>query len=386
MKVLFVTQSLEKGGAERLVLDMAHALSKQDKTIRVKVVPLSPLNEYKELSEGLDIEVCNSKVELSITGKSCIDITDYERIVDSFQPDIIHSHTYVAELVSREHIRPGIAYFTHVHNDFPEFDPLSFSTFLNKHRLARYYERFRIFGRYLQANNQFITISRSIDQHLKGQLPKKWFKNIYKILNGIDSERFKSEINPLKEGETIQLISVGRFFLVKNQIYLIKMIQSLLSKNNELSFHLHLIGDGPEKEKLVDLVVSLELEKYVTFHGIISDVENKLATSHIYVHAAISEPFGLVIAEALSASLPVICLNSGGPADIIDHEKNGFLLPLETSPSDFAEVILRLVEDPDRYHSMAEQAQKRGAQLDIQNSVTEILKLYKEAIRSKNSR
>lgn len=385
MKILFVTQSLGKGGAERLVLDMAHALVKQDETIRVKILPLSPLNEYQDLSNGLDIEVCSSKVELSITGKSLIDITDFERIVDEFQPDVIHSHTYVAELVSREHIRPGIAYFTHVHNDFPEFDPLSFSTFFNKHRLARYYERLRIFGRYSQANNQFITISSSIDQHLKGQLSIKWFKNIHKILNGINSEKFKSVINHPKADETIQLISVGRFFPVKNQIYLIMMIQSLIRKNSDLNFHLHLIGDGPEKEKLVDLVESLELENYVTFHGIINDVENKLASSHVYVHAAISEPFGLVIAEALSASLPVICLNSGGPADIIDHEKNGFLLPLETSPLDFAETILRLVQDPDRYHSMAENAQKKGAQLDIKNCIADLLRLYKEAIRSKNA-
>lgn len=385
MKILFVTQSLGKGGAERLVLDMAHALVKLDESIQVKIVPLSPLNEYQDLSNGLDIEVCSSKVKLSITGKSLIDITDFERIVDEFQPDVIHSHTYLAELVSREHIRQGIAYFTHAHNDFPEFDPLSISTFFNKHRLARFYERLRIFGRYSQANNQFITISRSIDQHLKGQLPKKWFKNIHKILNGIKSDKFKSEINHPKADETIQLISVGRFFPVKNQIYLIMMIQSLLSKNNELSFHLHLIGDGPEKEKLVDLVRSLELEKYVTFYGIINDVENKLASSHIYVHAAISEPFGLVIAEAISASLPVICLNSGGPADIIDHEKNGFLLPLETSPSDFAETILRLLQDLDRYHTMAENAQKKGAQLDIQNCVADILRLYNETIRSKNA-
>jgi glycosyltransferase involved in cell wall biosynthesis len=385
LKILFVTQSLGKGGAERLVLDMAHALVKQDETIRVKILPLSPLNEYQDLSNGLDIEVCSSKVELSITGKSLIDITDFERIVDEFQPDVIHSHTYVAELVSREHIRPGIAYFTHVHNDFPEFDPLSFSTFFNKHRLARYYERLRIFGRYSQANNQFITISSSIDQHLKGQLSIKWFKNIHKILNGINSEKFKSVINHPKADETIQLISVGRFFPVKNQIYLIMMIQSLIRKNSDLNFHLHLIGDGPEKEKLVDLVESLELENYVTFHGIINDVENKLASSHVYVHAAISEPFGLVIAEALSASLPVICLNSGGPADIIDHEKNGFLLPLETSPLDFAETILRLVQDPDRYHSMAENAQKKGAQLDIKNCIADLLRLYKEAIRSKNA-
>ena len=159
MKILFVTQSLGKGGAEHLVLDLAHSFLMDYEDVTVKIVSLSGLNEFQELSKGLDIEVCNSRIELSIKGKNTIEISDYERIVDEFKPDVIHSHTYLAELVSRENVRSGITYFTHVHNHFPEFENLVLATIFNKKRITRYFERIRILKKYKKSNNQFITIS-----------------------------------------------------------------------------------------------------------------------------------------------------------------------------------------------------------------------------------
>jgi hypothetical protein len=55
MKILFVTQSLGKGGAERLVLDMAHSMLRQAPNTQVKIVPLSPLNNYHSLSNEREI-------------------------------------------------------------------------------------------------------------------------------------------------------------------------------------------------------------------------------------------------------------------------------------------------------------------------------------------
>jgi hypothetical protein len=103
MKILFVTQSLGKGGAERLVLEINKSLKINHPDITVKIVSLSQKNEYKELSKWADIEYCKSSVKLSLTGKSLIDISEYEKIVDEFQPNIIHSHTYKSELLNILH-------------------------------------------------------------------------------------------------------------------------------------------------------------------------------------------------------------------------------------------------------------------------------------------
>ena len=84
MKVLLLAQSLGKAGAERLVPEITNAISAISKDILVKVVSLAPENEYPSLSEGLDIEYCNSNVYISIFGKSVINISEYEKIVDKF--------------------------------------------------------------------------------------------------------------------------------------------------------------------------------------------------------------------------------------------------------------------------------------------------------------
>ena len=69
---------------------------------------------------------------------------------------VIHSHTYISELVSHENIRPDIAYFSHIHDDFKEFEPLKISTFKSKSNLYRYYERLRIFKKYEKVKSVLI--------------------------------------------------------------------------------------------------------------------------------------------------------------------------------------------------------------------------------------
>lgn len=386
MKILFITQSLGKGGAERLVLDMAHSLLNQNPSIQVKIVPLSTLNDYHALSEGLDIKVCNSKVVLSITGKSIIDIEAYERIVDEFQPDVIHSHTYIAELVSRENARRHIAYFTHVHNDFPEFDPFSISSLWNKQKLTRYYERQRIFRKYRHINNQFITISQSIDHHFRKQVASTWQSSIHLIPNGIDYQKFSFPERLIDQDATIELITIGRLFPVKNQRYLLFALKELLTLLPDHRFRLSILGDGPEKDDLLKLATDLNVSAHIELLGMVDNVEDHLAKSHFYLHSASSEPFGLVLAEAMAASLPVVCLNSGGPADIIDHERDGFLLPLNTAPENYAMVVAQLVKDSALYAQMAKAAHSKGEKFDIRYCVENNLDLYKEYIRSIKSK
>jgi glycosyltransferase involved in cell wall biosynthesis len=379
MNILLVTQSLGKGGAERLALELAHCFLKKP-GIRLCIVSLSEENEFPELSKGLVIRYCNSNVHLSLSGKSTINIKDYEMIVDDFQPDVIHSHTYEAELVSRENIRPGIVYVTHVHNDFPELEPFKFSALLNKTKLTRYYERLRMFRKYKAANNTFITISSLIDTNLKRQLPSSWHHKIYLVPNGVDLKKFNR--NPggssNKINDSIQLINIGRFFPVKNQRYLIDVLEHLTFLSSEHSFHLTFIGDGPERNEVLNYADMKGLADKISSPGLVNDPENYLKHSTIYVHSAIHEPFGLVIIEAMAAGLPVLSLNGGGNADLIHDGENGVLLSSNTSPIVFAEHILNLLNDPELYQSMTINAYKSAQHFSIEVTADELIKIYND--------
>ena len=98
MKVIQVVPSLIKGGAERLALNITNELIKLDH--QVIIVSLRDDNRYPELPTE-NIRITNSNVYYSLLGSDVIEITDFESIIDDFQPDVIHSHLIDSELVSR---------------------------------------------------------------------------------------------------------------------------------------------------------------------------------------------------------------------------------------------------------------------------------------------
>lgn len=385
MKIVYVTQSLGRGGAERLVLDMSRALLSAHDELQIKIISLDSLNDYPELCKGLDIQVCRASVNLSILGKSKIDIAEYEKIIDEFKPDVIHSHTYLPELVCHEIVRPNIAYFSHVHSDFPEFDPFSINTFKSKLKFSRYYERNRILSRYKKARNQFITISQSVDSHIRTQLSTKWHNNIHLIQNGIDFNKFYTSAKPINLTETIEIVNVGRMFKLKNQHFLIPMMKELCAFNPNLKFKLHLLGDGPERSTIEKLIFDYQLKDTVVLHGIQQNVEDYLSKCHLYVHSAQKESFGLVIVEAMAAALPVICFNSSGPKDIVENNKNGFLMPIDASPKDFALKITELLKSPVNYLTFANEAVIRAKNFDININAEKHYNLYKYYVSKINN-
>jgi glycosyltransferase involved in cell wall biosynthesis len=376
MKVLFVVQGIVKGGAERLVLDIAQELRRHHPDVSVEIAALNTVNQYPSLTEGLTIHFIRSDIRLSLTGKSVIDIQEYEEIVDRFQPDIIHSHTYKAELVSRENVRPGIKYFTHVHSDFPEFNKFSFKTITSKRAITNLYERWRMLRKYREAKNRFITISTVIHENLLQQLPSDLKQNATLLHNAIYFNRFVSIPKRLpQENNQLKLITVGRLFPHKNQIFLVSVIKYLIEKGyNAL---LIIVGAGPEQEKIKSEANRLNVANQISFKGIIENVEELYKNSHIYLHSAIYEPFGLVLIEAMAAGLPVVTLDGGGNRDIIEEGKNGFLIP-EHDPKKFADAIVKLVSDQNLYSNISAYAIEYARQFDIKNYVEKLLKIYRQ--------
>lgn len=380
MKILFVTQSLGKGGAERLVLDISNAFKKAYPNVQIKIAALGPANDYKELTKGLDITFCNSKVELSLTGKSKINIAEFEKIVDEFKPDIIHSHTYTAELVSRENPRQSITYFTHSHADFKEFEPFRIKTFFSKNKITNYFERVRMFNRYSKINNQFITISNNIDANLRAQLPSSWQNRVHLLLNAIDFTKFNAELRKI-EGNQIKLITVGRLYPVKNHRFLIEVMDYLVQNFTKYDWNLTIIGEGPERISLESQIESKNLQNNVQLTGLVSDVENKLREHHIYIHGAADEPFGLVMIEAMATSLPVISIDGGGNRDFIENGVNGFIQK-ELDVPRFAGNILQLIEEEDLYEKIGLNARKTAQNYDIRPYIDKLFKLYSSKIEN----
>ncbi|MCS6859536.1 MAG: glycosyltransferase [Abditibacteriales bacterium] len=106
-----------------------------------------------------------------------------------------------------------------------------------------------------------------------------------------------------------------------------------------------LFGDHPAYvQGLLRLTESLGLEASVRFLGFREDIVDVLASLDALVLPSFNEPFGRVLVEAMAMAKPVIATNVGGPPEIVDHEINGLLVPVQ-DVSALADAMRRLAQD-----------------------------------------
>lgn len=143
-----------------------------------------------------------------------------------------------------------------------------------------------------------------------------------------------------------RFLFVGRLSKVKNLALLINIF-------NELPEHqLTIIGDGPEKQNLTSVA-----NNNIKF---IEPIENAKLQHEFNIHdvfilPSISEPWGLVVEEALYFGLPVIVSDRCGASELIDNGVNGFIIPY-TDKTYIKEVIMKI--DADIYAELLKDVKK----------------------------
>jgi len=95
---------------------------------------------------------------------------------------------------------------------------------------------------------------------------------------------------------------------------------------NGYDFSVTIVGGGSQEKVLKDMANSLELDPRIKFIGKVKDVSPYYLKASVYLNPTMYEGFGLAIVEAMSAKLPVIAFNKGGPVDIVVNERTGYLV------------------------------------------------------------
>ncbi len=135
--------------------------------------------------------------------------------------------------------------------------------------------------------------------------------------NAIDVNKFMIEEDGVKRTlldehkigkNTIVISQIGRFSPVKNHEFTLNFAKYL--NDNEVDFHLMLVGDGFLKNDLKKLRNDLSLEKKVTFLGIRQDIENILSNSDIMIMPSFYEGFPVVLVESQAAGVPALISES----------------------------------------------------------------------------
>jgi glycosyltransferase involved in cell wall biosynthesis len=370
LKVIHIIPTLRKGGAERIVIDIVRELRK-NLSVQVQLVLFQNEICY-DVGDIADlIHIIPSKVILSTYKTNNYEVKELQEFIDSFSPNIIHSHLFEAEIVSRQCFFPSAKWFSHCHDNMIQFRNFDIKTLLSKKLATNILEKRVLFKGYKKnGGTLFIAISNDTQSYFeKTAKPYK----VARLLNAINYFRFLNQKPRLGAGETLHLINVGSFVDKKNQDFLIDVAH--IMKDKGLPFHLHLLGDGANKTKIETKVYNLKLEKNVTLWGNVENVETHLEHADIYLHSATYEPLGLVIIEAMAAGLPVITLDGKGNRDLIIEGQNGYMF-FGKNPVLFADKVISVWNKKAEYNSISVFAQEYAKQFDIDLYVKNLLNIY----------
>ncbi|MBO5996834.1 MAG: glycosyltransferase family 4 protein [Acetobacter sp.] len=135
---------------------------------------------------------------------------------------------------------------------------------------------------------------------------------------------------PWSPNTPLRLGSVGRLAFQKGYDVLIKALSLLDADTLSIPFHITIVGDGSEREKLEALVMRRNLQKYVTFAGAMLDPRSFLSSLHLYLQPSRYEGFCNAAHEAMQVGLPVIASDVGELKYSVQNDQTGWFV----SPDD----------------------------------------------------
>ncbi|WP_274309732.1 N-acetyl-alpha-D-glucosaminyl L-malate synthase BshA [Solibacillus daqui] len=177
------------------------------------------------------------------------------------------------------------------------------------------------------------------------------------IYNFVDEQVFKpGDPGNLKQQFGIEddekvIIHVSNFRKIKN---LPDIIESFMKIRTRMPAKLLLVGDGPEKHRVMEQVKASAYKKDVLFLGKQENITELYTISDLKLLLSEKESFGLVLLEAMACGVPGIGTAIGGIPEVIEHGVNGYIVELGDTQA-VADYAVQLLQD-EQQHSAFRQA------------------------------
>ena len=319
-KVLQFIDSLDPGGAESLVIDLSLGL--QDLGMDVTVGHFgNPWLAERCQNEGIPQAIIRGHRWYKSSVTLPWFIFSFSKYLRSNQFSAVHAHLYGATVAAAIAGRlSGIPVVGTLHDAYTlterpsRIHLLQLAAFSGAQlvSVAQYMERlFRTMGRFNSAAWQTIP-------------------------NGIDTERFypRQTGNDLAAARTNAGLptggpligSVGRLVPLKRFNELIEAFS-----RSEISAHLVIIGDGPERPELERLIQQRGVTEKVHLLGQRSDISSLLPLLDLFALWSETEGLSCSIAEAMSCGLPSLVSDVGGNRELIEQDSSGILVPADAT-------------------------------------------------------
>jgi L-malate glycosyltransferase len=363
------------GGGGRAAEDICRGLAKCGHEIKVLTAHINGLPR-QEVRDGYTI-VRLSSLRTQPYKASFLSLAAYvlaglwigRRLIRSFKPEVLHAHFAVpggalAWALSR---LSGIPYVLTVHlGDVPGGVP----------EKTRGWFRwiYPFTNRIWRDANRIVAVSEFTRQLAL----KKYSVKIQVIPNGVDLDAVQPNLVHLNEPPRI--VFAGRFMAQKNPLQLVQTLSEL----KKLNWQCVMIGDGPLMQDVKRAVTAFNLDDRFQFTGWIDpqDVLHWFDSSDILFMPSRSEGLPVVGVQALAKGLAIVASHVGGFVDLVDNNKNGYLIRQEDA-SEFSTSLLGLLSDSNRLLSFRNASLEKARYFEINQVVQQYENLFQSVLLNK---
>jgi len=167
---------------------------------------------------------------------------------------------------------------------------------------------------------------------------------IVELPNGVETEGLTVKTSYVLH-DPARILFVGRLHPQKGLDVLLHAVHLLLREYAMDPIRLQLVGDGPLRDELGQLASELGIAEQVEFWGRTDTVLEHLPRADLFVLPSRAEGLSNALLEAMACGLPVVASRIPGNVDVVQHEQNGLLCPVD-DPRALAHSIHTLLQQP----------------------------------------
>ncbi len=335
--ILHIIESLEFGGAEKVVLQLANGLSSKY-NISICITKREG-DLIKDVNKNISIYPLNSK-----EGNDLSIIPSIAKIIKENKIDVVHIHNwgvFIESVLASKYA--GVNRIVHtVHGPYISYE-VGVANNLKKH--------FRHFIEYILSFfvYKFISVSNAIKSYMIDDIGinKNRIKTIHNGIKGLlKKERSINNLN------SINLVCVGRVAKIKNHRLLLSALKEACET---VDVCLTIVGDGPEFDEIISYSNELKINDKIDFMGFRTDIDDILKNMDICIVTSDYEGISIAILEAMSLGMPVIASNVGGNPETVIDNKTGILFG-KGDKNDLVKAIIRMASNKSLRESMGNAA------------------------------
>lgn len=293
-------------------------------------------------------------------------IAGFNRLIDRFDPEIVHAHMMTGALISRfGSMRRRFALVTTVHHELQKSASL------------------------VRAGDRMVAVSRAVAMDLQAR--------------GIDSARMSIVLNGavgaprlvcrpaakpvrLKHPNIVCVAGMYRRKGIADLLQAFALVREQSASEREFMSepHLYLVGDGPERASMEALAAELGIAEVTHFTGFVADARPYLASADIFALLSREDPGPLVIAEAREAGCAIVATRVGGIPEMLDDGAAGVLVTAGDIEQAAAKLRWLLLDRQAR-GQLAARARQNLQPLSVERVCGEYMAVYQQTLKERES-